>query len=93
MTDISTERAAAFDAINSERDYQDAGLGNARRHAGAAELTIGEHLLIIKKLLADAEAAWYSPDGLPDSLNHVRKIGGVAVRCMEMHGAPLRKPA
>lgn len=87
MTDISTERAAAFTAINSERDYQDAERGNA---AGGNMASLGEHLLVIEKLLADAKQAWYKPGGVPDALDHVRKIAGVAVRCMEKHGAPKR---
>lgn len=84
------KRIDAYLAIDSERDYQDAGRGNA---AANDMNSVGEHLLVIEKLLNDAKLAWYTPDGGPDALDHVRKIGGVATRCMEVHGAPLRKPA
>ena len=84
------KRIDAYLAIDSERDYQDAGRGNA---AGDGMTSIPEHLLVMEKLLNDAKLAWYHPGGLMDALNHVRKIGGVATRCMEIHGAPLREPA
>jgi hypothetical protein len=84
------KRIDAYLAIDSERTYQDAGRGNA---AANDMNSIPEHLLVIEKLLADAKLAWYHPGGSPDALEHVRKIGGVATRCMEIHGAPLRKPS
>jgi hypothetical protein len=84
------KRIDAYLAFDSERDYQDAGLGNSR---GGGMNTVPEHILVMSKLLDDARNAWYKPDGTADALEHVRKIGGVATRCLEMHGAPLRKPA
>jgi hypothetical protein len=87
------KRIDAYLAIDSERDYQDAGRGNANRDSSLPELTVGEHILIMRKLLNDAELAWYAPQGSTDALEHVRKIGGVATRCMEIWGAPLRKPS
>lgn len=87
------KRIDAYLALDSERDYQDAGRGNAKRHEGRPELTVGEHILILEKLVADARVEWYKPDGRNTAIEHVRKIGGVAVRCMELYGAPLRAPA
>jgi len=80
-------REAAYDAIDSERVYQDRGLGNAK---GAGIKSLGDHILCIRKLLNDTELAWYKPGGLEDALDHVRKMAAVAVRAMEVHGVQFR---
>lgn len=84
-------RELAYIAIDSERDYQDAGRGNARRDSAEPPLSLGDHLVILRKILHDAEEAWYKPDGRAATLDYIRKLGGVAVHCMEDYGAPLRK--
>jgi len=90
--DRDSPRALAYRAIDSERDYQDAGRGNARRHEGRAEMTPGEIILASEKCLADARAAWYAPDGGTACLDHLRKVAALAVKAMELYGAPLRPP-
>lgn len=87
----SETRKAAYDALDSERDYQDAQRGNAKRHEGAASLTPGEHILCMEKCLADARTAWYAPDGGKACLDYVRKVAAVGVACMELYGAPPRE--
>lgn len=84
-------RIDVFDAIEGERDYQDDGQGNAKRHEGAAPMTVGEHILCMEKLLADARAIWYRPNGGEPCLHEIRKITALGVQCMERYGAPQRK--
>lgn len=48
-----------------------------------------EHLAIIRRICRDMEDHWYDKPGQPP-MDYMRKIAGVAVRCMEQHGAPLR---
>jgi hypothetical protein len=83
-------RNEVYKAVDSERDYQDNGRGNSRRHEGMPELTPGECILIMEKLLADARLSWYAPDGGVACLDHIRKVTAVGVKCMEVHGAPVR---
>lgn len=83
-------RGSVYSAIDSERDYQDAGRGNAKRHEGRPEMTPGEYLLCMEKCLADARTAWYAPDGGTACLDHVRKVSALGVACMELYGAPFR---
>jgi len=95
-------RDAAFAAINTERDYQDAQQGNARKHPKreielevvitfhGKPLTLGEGILVLYKLVDDARGHWYSPDGYEEALHHIRKIAGVATQLMENFGAPMR---
>jgi hypothetical protein len=85
-------RLEAFAALNSERGYQDAGMGNATRHANAPDrLLPGEIILCMEKCLADARAAWYGPDGGDACLPYIRKVGALAVQALENYGAPLRE--
>lgn len=86
-----TDRAFVYKAIDTERDYQDAQRGNAKRHEGQPEMTPGEYILCMEKCLADAREAWYKPDGGVACLDHVRKVSALGVACMELHGAPPRE--
>jgi hypothetical protein len=89
--DLQAPRFAAYAAIDSERDYQDAGLGNAARHEGAPpHLLPGEVILCMEKCLSDAREAWYRPDGATNALPFLRKVSALGVQAMERYGAPLR---
>lgn len=84
-------RAEVYAVVDSERRYQDAGAGNAKRHPGQKAMTPGEFILCMEKCLADARAAWYTPNGGVDCLPFVRKVTALGVQCMELHGAPPRE--
>jgi hypothetical protein len=85
-------RAVVYAVIDGERDYQEAGKGNAQRHPDADKaMTPGEFILCMEKCLSDARDAWYKPQGGQASLEFVRKVAGLAVQCMELHGAPRRQ--
>lgn len=86
----NTSRAVVYAAVDSERDYQDAQRGNAKRHEGQPQMTPGEIILCMEKCLADARDAWYRPDGGTACLPFVRKVTALGVQAMELYGAPLR---
>lgn len=80
-----TPRDLAYQAIDSERAYQD----NLARN-DFKQQTPMEHLSIIQTIVDRARDWWYDQSGqLP--IDYMRKIAGVAVRCMEQHGAPRRE--
>jgi hypothetical protein len=86
------KREDVYKAIDSERAYQDAGKGNAKRHASAPKtMSPGEFILCMEQCLSDARATWYKPDGGEACLDFVRKVSALGVHCMELHGAPLRE--
>ncbi len=87
---MDTAQAKAFHAIITERRYQDAQRGNAKRHENMPPMTPGEYLLCMEKCMADAREAWYQPNGGVACLDHVRKVAALGVACMELHGAPVR---
>ena len=90
------KRKAAYKAIDSERDYQDTvwciETPSSVDPSKPNPLTVGEFLLLIEDIAAQARRVWYT-DKKPNeaTLEFMRKIGGVAVNCMEQHGAPERE--
>ena len=91
-------REDVYDAIDSEREYQDQiwRMANPAMKAGATwsettvpnELTIGEFVLLIEEYAAKARAEWtVEPKPEIRTLDVMRKIAGIAVNCMEQHGA------
>lgn len=87
-----TPRDEVYRVIDGERDYQNAGLGNASRHEDAPRvMTPGEYILCMEKCLHDAREAWYKPNGGTACLDFIRKNAALGVACMEHYGAPPRK--
>jgi hypothetical protein len=83
-------RAEVYHAIDSERTYQDRIWPAA---ANQPQLSIGEFVLMLDEYVARARKEWTNekrPENL--TLEVVRKIAGIAVKCMEHHGAPRRTP-
>jgi hypothetical protein len=84
-------RETAYNAIDSERAYQEAQRGNAKRHEGQPAMKPGELILCMEKCLQDARDAWYKPDGGEACLPFLRKVAALAVQAMENYGAPRRE--
>lgn len=91
MGTMMATRARVYDVLDGERDYQDAQMGNAKRHADMPPMTPGEHLLCMIHLMNVAVAEWYKPDGGVNCLEHVRKMTAMGIQCMERYGAPPRR--
>ncbi len=91
---IPETRVAAYLAIDSERDYQDDRWphGQLADRPEANPLTIGEFLLLLEEYVARARAEW-TAEKKPEekTLKVIRKCAGIAVNCMEQHGAPHRE--
>lgn len=91
-----SNRDVVYDVIDGERDYQNAGEGNAKPHPESGRtdgrLTLGEGILVMERILDQARAEWYKgPDGHKLTLPYVRKVAGVAVQLLENFGAPPRE--
>jgi len=86
---IMSRRERVYKTIDGERDYQDnLGLDRVDGHTH----TVGEELILMNVHLDLAKAAWVNNPGDIEALEQVRKIAAIAVRCMENHGNPERKP-
>jgi hypothetical protein len=77
-------RQEAFDALNSEREYQAKRWGDKHHEIDAWVFYICDYADRLKRLGLHV--------GQPtDELDLVRKVEGLAVVCMERRGARLRK--
>jgi hypothetical protein len=84
------DRADVYKLIDGERDYQEGLWGSAVVHAN--ELSVGDFVLMVEEYAARARKEWVGqPYPEVKALDHMRKIAGIAVRCMEIHGAPPRQ--
>ena len=82
-------RQKVYEIIDGERAYQDS-LGAERREPREFTHTVGEFLTMLRVYARRADSAWTDNPGDTAALDVVRKIAGIAVRCMEEHGAPPR---
>jgi len=88
---MKATREQVYIAIDSEREFQDFHWQNPDGSGDPNPLTVGENLLLIEEYIERARSEW-SKESRPEvrTLNMIRKIAGIAVRCMEEHGAPHR---
>lgn len=88
---MTTSRAEVYQAIDTERNYQDS-QWPGRADNGHNALTVGEFVLLMQDYVSQATAVWtIEPKPTPKTLDAVRKIAAVAVNCMEQNGAPMRR--
>lgn len=73
-------------AIAHERAYQE------QKWPGHQH-TVAEWILILRKLVDDAQREWVTGHGDDSALHEVRQIAATAVACMEQCGAPCRGDA
>lgn len=81
-------RQEVYEAINTERDYQDA-LPPTRTNGQPH--TVGDYCTMLRHYVELLDTAWTLNAGDKAALDVMRKIAGIAVHCMEDHGAPRRK--
>lgn len=81
-------RETVYNVIDGERDYQD-NLPPTRRRENRQN-SVPEYILMIEEYAAKARRAWNDETGDTSALHQVRKIGALAVACMEAHGWPER---
>lgn len=82
------ERAEAYRAIDSERDFQDA--LRARGVYDSADKSIGDYLTLICSYTTKACDAYTTNKGDKPAVAVIRKIAALCVAAMEDHGAPMR---
>lgn len=85
-------RDEVYDALDSERDYQDQ-QWNAHTTSTAGQHSVTEFLVFIQDYLTQAMhqvSRESEPFASEKALHTVRKITAMGVACMEQHGAPKR---
>lgn len=90
-------RADVYWALDTERDYQDekwAGSASSEQPGtGSLDRSIDEFALYIVEYAAQLRHLAGTTAASGPKLDAVRKVGALAVACMEAHGAPLRLPS
>jgi hypothetical protein len=79
-------RERVYNAIDSERDFQDRKWGTPDEHPHE----VGGWITIMRKLLRDAEESWACSAGDVAALQEIRKVVAVGVACCEQHGVQTR---
>lgn len=82
---IWSDWSEVVNAVESERQYQDL----LAPHQVETPLSIGEEIALLHKYLAQTLENWSEDFNYPEllALEGMRKIAGIAMRCMENHGA------
>lgn len=83
------ERQKVYELIDGEREYQDQ-LGNLENRTDGKDHTVGEYITMMGHYYNEMVTAWTMNAGDRPALEIMRKIAGIAVHCMEDHGAPAR---
>lgn len=84
---MKTTRDFVYRAIDSERGYQDE-LPSSR--TDGHPLTVGDYITMMQHYQTELVTAWTKNSGDRQALHVMRKLAGIAVHCMEDHGAPFR---
>jgi len=88
---MKVSRDEVYAAIDGERDYQDNTISNKFGHQRDEVChPVAAEILMMEDYIARARKAWTDEKGTGPALQMVRKVAGLAVRCMENHGAPKR---
>lgn len=80
-------RVAAYKAIDTERDYQER--LPPERTDGSSK-SVGDYLTMLDFYLIEAKHAFVKNPGTVEVMDVMRKVAGIAVKCMEEHGAYAR---
>jgi hypothetical protein len=84
---MKTSRKEVYEAIDTERAYQDR--LPATRTEGH-DHSVGDYITMLARYQQHLVTAWTDNPGDTEALHVMRKIAGIAVHCMEDHGAPRR---
>lgn len=89
---MPTVRNEVYAAIDGERDYQDACMGNSARVNVDDNRDLGSLLTLIDVYVEKAKAAFAGPHptGKVDTLHQLRKVTALGVLALERYGAPRR---
>lgn len=82
------KRSDVYKIIDTEREYQN--VLSSDRTDGSTK-TVGDYITMLQHYQNELVKAWTINAGNEKALNIIRKIGGIAIYCMEDYGAPERE--
>ena len=84
---MKATREEVYRVIDGERDYQDS--MPPSRTDGSIK-SVGDYITLMDSMLRSASDTFYTTPGVTGSLDWIRKVAAISVRCLEEHGAPPR---
>ena len=81
------KRENVYKLIDGERDYQDS---LAPSRTDGSRKTVGDYITMLQYYQTKLVEAWTVNAGTEEAKEVMRKIAGIAVHCIEDHGAPPR---
>jgi len=89
---MMSTRAFVYEAIDSERNYQDARMGNAARETINTNRELGSLIVLMDVYIGKVKAGFSgpSPEGRYEALEQLRKVVALGVLAMETHGTVIR---
>ena len=87
------ERLDVYQLIDGERDYQNnlTAVRNWTAEERNPAQSVGDFITLLDVYVQRAQTAYADQPGNTAALDVIRKIAGIAVMCMEEHGAPPRQ--
>lgn len=76
-------RSEVYRVIDGEREYQNSLTSD--RTDGCIK-SVGDYILMMEHYIQAARTEWCSEAGNVEALRNIRKVAGIAVRCMQEHG-------
>lgn len=85
------ERLKVYQAIDSERNYQDRMEAQGDTHV-VSDFPLAAGIAAMEELILNVRREWYyGKDPYKNAMDHVRKIAGVCVKMGEKYGMEERK--
>lgn len=91
LTDPKATRSEVYDAIDTERVYQSEVVSGDPMRCMLVPKSVGDYVTMLTAYISRTQQTWCDTPGNEQTLHFIRKIAGIAVKCMEQHGAPERK--
>lgn len=87
---MNKERKLAFEAIESERNYQEERWSNPRSSIEETTLFCNNHIQNAMKLSSTLDLSFENPENRDMVLSELRKVAALCVACFEEYGVPVR---
>jgi hypothetical protein len=84
-------REEVYKLIDGEREYQTNIIEKSPARHDGHKHTPGDYITMLSSYVNKLQQAWTDNGGNEPALDIMRKCAGIAVHCMEDHGAPPRK--
>lgn len=87
LTNPKATRNEVYDAVDTERIYQSNVISQDPNRCMLIPKSVGDYIVMLSAYINRTQQTWCDTPGNEQTLHFIRKIAGIAVKCMEQHGA------